>query len=260
MAYLVLSSTGGAPGVTTLAVGLALTWPRPVLLADCDPGAHQAVLAGYLRGQSSKGKGLIRIAEAHRDRRPLRDVVMDQTMPLTNESTHARRFLPGFTKPGSANLFRGVWADLADTFNRLEDNGMDVIVDVGRVGSEGLPAPLVERAATVGVVTRCNLRAIMSASVHSAAFRDQAHLLTTDHGLGLFLIGEGKPYGHKEVSRALNMPILASIADDAVSAAHLSDSAARPRRFDASPLAKSLHNAAHQLSGRLQRTAEQVRS
>ena len=59
MAILILTSAGGSPGVTTLAVGLALTWPRPVLLADCDPGAHQAILAGYLTGQSSHGKGLL---------------------------------------------------------------------------------------------------------------------------------------------------------------------------------------------------------
>ncbi len=260
MAYLVLSSTGGAPGVTTLAVGLALTWPRPVLLADCDPGAHQAILAGYLRGQSARGKGLIRVAEAHRDRRQLRDVVMDQTIPLTNESTHPRRFLPGFAKPGSANLFRGAWADLADTFDRFGDDGMDVIIDAGRVGPEGLPAPLVERAAIIGIVTRSSLRAIMSASIHATTFHDQAHLLTTDHALGLFLIGEGHPYGRKEVSRALGMPVLASIADDTGAAGYLSDSTSRPRRFDASPLAKSLHNAAHQLAERLQRTAEQVRS
>ena len=67
MAILLLASTGGSPGVTTLAVGLALTWPRPVLLADCDPGAHQAILAGYLGGRSTGGKGLLRVAEAHRD-------------------------------------------------------------------------------------------------------------------------------------------------------------------------------------------------
>ncbi len=82
MAILMLTSAGGSPGVTTLAIGLALTWPRPVLLADCDPGAHQAVLAGYLHGQSSSGKGLLRVAEAHRDRRPLREVVIDQCLPL----------------------------------------------------------------------------------------------------------------------------------------------------------------------------------
>ena len=36
-AILLLTSTAGSPGVTTLAVGLALTWPRPVLLVDATP-------------------------------------------------------------------------------------------------------------------------------------------------------------------------------------------------------------------------------
>ncbi len=85
MAIVVLGSVSGAPGVTTLAVGLALAWPRSVVLADCDPGAHQAVLAGFLAGQSSDGKGLLRVAEAHRDRRPLTEVILDQTLPLVTD-------------------------------------------------------------------------------------------------------------------------------------------------------------------------------
>ena len=56
MAIVVLGSVSGSPGVTTLAVGLALAWPRSVVLADCDPGAHQAVLAGFLAGQSSAAR------------------------------------------------------------------------------------------------------------------------------------------------------------------------------------------------------------
>ena len=53
MAILLLTSTSGAPGVTTLGVGLALCWPRSVLLVDADTGANQAVLAGYLAGTSA---------------------------------------------------------------------------------------------------------------------------------------------------------------------------------------------------------------
>jgi len=131
VAILILTSASGSPGVTTLAVGLALTWPRSVLLADCDPGAHQAILAGYLAGQSSQGKGLLRVAEAHRDRRPLREVVIDQCLPLAGEDGDRRLFLPGFTKPGSAAHFGAVWEDLADAFDRLGDVDLDVIVDAG---------------------------------------------------------------------------------------------------------------------------------
>ena len=49
MALIVLTSAAGSPGVTTTAVGLALTWPRPVLLVEADPTGGSAVLAGYFR-------------------------------------------------------------------------------------------------------------------------------------------------------------------------------------------------------------------
>jgi len=147
MAILLLTSTSGSPGVTTLAVGLALTWPRPILLADCDPGAHQAILAGYLAGRSANGKGLLRVAEAHRDRRPLREAVLDQTLPLSAEEETRRLFLPGFTKPGSAMHFGDVWEDLAEALDRLSQVDLDVIIDCGRLGPNGLPAALLERSA-----------------------------------------------------------------------------------------------------------------
>ena len=39
MAVIALGSAAGSPGVTTSALGLALTWPRPVLLIEADPTA-----------------------------------------------------------------------------------------------------------------------------------------------------------------------------------------------------------------------------
>ena len=204
MAILILTSTGGSPGVTSLAVGLALTWPRPVLLADCDPGAHQAILAGYLAGQTSNGKGLLRVAEAHRDRRPLREVVIDQSLALTEDDGDRRLFLPGFTKPGSAVHFGGVWEDLADTFARLGDVGFDVIVDAGRLGPYGLPSQLLERSALTAVVLRTSLRAVMSARVHLPVLARgrPVHDGRPDQ-LGLVLVGEGQPYGRAEMTKAL---------------------------------------------------------
>lgn len=179
-----LTSTCSSPGVTSLAVGLSLAWPRSVLLADCDPGAHQSVLAGYLAGQSAKGKGLLRIAEAQRDRRPLRDVIIDQTIPLASDQAYSRLFLPGFTKPGSASLFGAVWPDLVEAFDRLDDAGLDVIVDVGRVQGNGLPVALLEYAALTCLVLRSNLRSVMSAKVHGATFTDQGRLISTDLPVG----------------------------------------------------------------------------
>jgi hypothetical protein len=261
MAILILASAGGSPGVTTLAVGLALTWPRPVLLADCDPGAHQAILAGYLTGQSSHGKGLLRVAEAHRDRRPLREVVIDQCLPLTGEDGARRLFLPGFTKPGSAAHFGAVWEDLADTFDRLGDVDLDVIIDAGRLGHAGLPAPLVERSALTALVLGSTLRAVMSARIHLPSLSDQSRsAATTGQQLGLIVVGPGRPYASGEIAKALGLPVIADIAADAQAAAHLSDGAPRPRRFDSLPLVRSIRGAATSLATTLQRSTELARS
>ena len=255
MSILILTSAGGSPGVTTLGVGLALTWPRPVLLADCDPGAHQAILAGYLAGQSSHGKGLLRVAEAHRDRRPLREVVIDQCLSLAGADGDRRLFLPGFTRPGSAAHFGGVWEDLSDTFDRLGDVGLDVIIDAGRLGALGLPAPLMERSALTALVMGSSLRSVMSARVHLPVIN-----ITEQHRVGLIIIGEGQPYARSEISRSLGVPVVADIAEDRASAAHLSDGRPRSRRFDSSPLVRSLRAAAADLAQSLQRSADLVRS
>jgi hypothetical protein len=260
MAVVILTSTSGSPGVTTLGVGLALTWPRSVILADCDPGAHQAVLAGFLAGRSAGGKGLLRVAEAHRDRRPLREVILDQCDVLAEDPGHRRLFLPGFTRPGSAGHFGGVWGDLAEAFDRLSDSGYDVIIDAGRLGSQGLPAPIVERAPLTCLVLRSNLRAVMSARVHLPTVRDHARLAEPAGPLGLIVVGESDPYSSTEVSKALGVPVLGAVAHDPHAAAHLSDGRPRHRRFEASPLIKSLQSLATTLTGHLDRSADLVRS
>lgn len=259
MATLVLTSSSGAPGVTTLAVGLALAWPRPVLLADCDPGAHQSVLAGYLAGTSPGGKGLLRVAEAHRDGRPLLDVVVDQTIPLSSDAQTTRLFLPGFTRPGSASLFTGVWPELCEAFAQLDDTGVDVLVDTGRVGTQGLPGPLLESATLSCLVLRSSLRSVMSARVHSGAVTGQDRHGPVQGSTGLILIAEGEPYSSNEIEKALGIPVLASVPNDPISALHLSDGRPRGRKFPSSPLARSLQTTAASLSAQLQRSLAQVR-
>ena len=66
MALIVLCSASGSPGVTTSALGLALTWTRPVLLVEADPTGGSALLAGYFRGQVTPTESLIDLAFAYR--------------------------------------------------------------------------------------------------------------------------------------------------------------------------------------------------
>ena len=67
MAVIVLGSAAGSPGVTTSALGLALTWPRPVLLIEADPTGGSAMLAGFFRGTTAHTAGLIDLAWAQRE-------------------------------------------------------------------------------------------------------------------------------------------------------------------------------------------------
>ena len=48
MAVIALASASGSPGVTTTALGLALLWPRPVLLVEADPTGGSGLAGGLL--------------------------------------------------------------------------------------------------------------------------------------------------------------------------------------------------------------------
>jgi hypothetical protein len=199
------------------------------------------------------------VAEAHRDRRPLREVVLDQTLPLSVAEDSRRLFLPGFTRPGSATHFGPVWEDLTEAFDRLDDVDIDVIIDGGRIGSAGPPAALLERSALTSIVLNSSLRSIMSARVHLPTLRNHPRFSSTDRGhLGLIVVGEGLPYRSSEITRALEVPVITNIAHDRQAAAHLSDGQPRHRRFDSSPLIRSIRDTSTQLSSRLRQSAEVV--
>ena len=95
----------------------------------------------------------------------------------------------------------------------------------------------------------------MSARVHLPAINT-----TQQHRVGLIIVGEGQPYARGEISRRSESPSWPMSPTTARSAAHLSDGRARPRRFDSSPLIRSLRSAATDLAAALQRSAELVRS
>lgn len=265
MAVIALTSAAGSPGVTTAAVGVTLSWPGSVILVDADPGAHQAVLAGYLRGEVATGKGLQRVAEAHRDGRGLDEVVSDETVPLTGAGDGAgktrapdeeaagprRRFLPGFARPANAALFAPVWPDLMETFSAYEQAGIDVILDLGRMDHRGVPQAVVDRADLVALLTRSSLRAVAGARGYAARLREQARATGVDTNGALLLVGENQPYGRREIAKLLNLPVAATLADDPESASVLSDGAHPTRRFHRGPLWRSLHRAVDDLTSRV---------
>ena len=251
MSVVVLASAGNAPGVTTTALGLALAWPRPVLLVDADRTPTQAVLAGYLRGERPGQRGFGRLLQAARERRPMTEVLDDESieLPALLETEHPARFLPGFPHPGVVGLFGSAWPELADA---LAGWPGDVLVDAGRVGPEGLPLPLTHRADMMLMVTGTSLVALAGLRLYLGAVREAAG------ETALLLVGSGRPYTRAEVQAQFAITIAAEVAAAPKQAAVLSDGAPAPRRFTESPYFRSVRAAAGSIAGRLEATRELI--
>lgn len=231
MAVIVLTSAPGAPGVTTTALALALTWPRHVLLADCDRDPSQVVLAGYLRGMDSGGRGLPSVAQAQREGRRLDDELWLHTLPLTEEEHVERRFLAGFAQPAAVRLFDTIWSRLGEAFDVLDSRGIDVLVDAGRIGTNGLPTGLLTSADAVLAVTRSSLRSLAALRLHLPTVRDQLGGLPVDVPLALGIVGPDQPYGTRDIEKQFGVPVWLELPLNAKAASVLTDGEPEPRRF-----------------------------
>lgn len=234
MAVIALASASGSPGVTTMALGISLLWPRPVLLVEADPTGGSALLAGYFRGTREYETGLIELALTSSS---IRDGLAEvsQRIDGTNVS-----FVAGTRSHTQAPALRDLWLPLSNELAELEPTGQDVIVDAGRLGLVGSPEPLLAQADLTLVVTRTNLPALSAVrswidSVQRGTFEWRQ--------AGVVVIGDGQPYGAREAGQVLNSPVVASLPDDPESAAVFSRGAPPPKRFETGPLARGLQAA-----------------
>jgi len=231
MALIVMCSAHGSPGVTTMALACALTWPRDVVLVDADREPGQAVLAGFLQGTDPDGRGLAALAQAHRDGFDVLDELGRQTLPLSDQATGPTRgFIPGFTHPGSAALFDSVWLPLADALTQLGRMGIDALVDAGRIGCDGLPRPWHALADRVMVLTGSSLPDLAAVALAVPSLRER-HARAAGFGqLGLVVVGPGRPYSMREISSQFELPVWAGLPCAPKDAAALAQGA--PRQLD----------------------------
>ena len=130
MAVITLTSASGSPGVTTTALGWALSRGRPTVLVDADPTGGASMLAGYLRGQMVPPDALLELWTAQQQGR-LRAALPSLTMSLPDSQVG---LLPGTRSHGQARGLVGLWEPLLAALKALEGTGQDVLVDVGGTG------------------------------------------------------------------------------------------------------------------------------
>ncbi len=187
-------------GATTLALALAGSLERAVLVeADADGG----VLA--LRYGLSREPGLSTLATY---RQGSGAALLDHAQALPGG-------LPAIVAPESpgraTHLLRTAGARLAALLAGVE--GLDVVVDAGRLSPSSPVLCLVPPALVTLVVARPTAEELVAAAERVASLGDSARLV---------LAGPG-PYTSSQVTAQLGCPVLATIADDVRAARALAE-------------------------------------
>ncbi|MFJ9444064.1 hypothetical protein ACIRRH_19650 [Kitasatospora sp. NPDC101235] len=261
MAVIAVVGGPGAPGATTTALALLLSWPlspgRRIVLVEADPDGG-AVLAGALEGRVEAVYGLRNLAVADR-RGLLAQTIWEQLIDLSPEGNAERLLLPGLTDPTQAPGLAYTWEPLAELLHGVEQQGYDVIVDLGRSGATGHSAVLARRADVVVATVRTTLRGLSSVRPRLAALaEDLAATGTGADALGLLLVAEG-PYARAEVSRELGLPVLGVLPHATRTARVLSDGGdTTDRRFIRSELMRTARSAADEVQLLIQRRRQRL--
>lgn len=160
MALVVLASAKGAPGTTTAALALAAMWPRPVLMADCDPAGGDVALRMPSRagGPLDPDTGLVSLAAAARrglqSGRLPGDLVADHTQQVVG----GLDVLVGLRTAEQSAGTDVLWPLLGGALAGLQ--GVDVVADVGRIGPGGSVLPVVRCAQLVVLVCRASVSSV----------------------------------------------------------------------------------------------------
>ena len=229
MALFTLTSVSGSLGVTTLCVGLALAWPRPVVLVEADPSGGSAILAGYCTGLARPG--LSELVLAHRHHQLARELP-SRLFPLADSNAS---LLPGLRSHQQASSLLGVWDSLLEGLREMAaTTGVDVIVDAGRLGMVGSPEPLLTESEVTVVLTGTGLPEL--ARVRSWVPQLQEAAVGE---VRLAIAGRVRPYSASEITKTLGLAVVGEVAWDPEAARWWSHGEPQ-RRFDRSSLSRTV--------------------
>lgn len=130
MALIALASAKGAPGVTTTSLVLGALWPRPVVVAECDPSGGDVAtrLPGADGSALDPQTGLLSLVAA--GRRSLYAELVDAHL---QQVVGGLEVLAGPPFPEQASGLQPAWPQLGPVLAGLPRH--DVIADLGRIGA-----------------------------------------------------------------------------------------------------------------------------
>ena len=274
----------GAPGVTTSALVLALGWPGPVLLAECDPAG--ADLPWRVDGAGGRplvqGTGMVSLAMSGRGAPAGQHRVWEHVQHLEG----GLPVLVGPPAPEQAEAMGGAWQLIAEQLAGLVADGtgaaggtaggtggVDVVADCGRLLSRSSPAAaVVQRADLVVLVTRPTVSGVAHArhgvGVAARVLNDAARAGSGLDRVAVLVVDDPAAPGSRRAHRRQvgevlagspglqDVPVVGVLAHDPRTAAALAGHGSTGRGLDRSPLLRSAREAAtalmahvHELNG-----------
>lgn len=177
MAVYAFTSFSGSPGVTTTLVAWATSSTTPTLLVEADVTGGSPILAGRLRSQVRHAKSLLSLLSRDQEDQEgwLAEALRSQRVPLPGASADSH-LIPTIAEHGQARLLDSAWSRIFAALEWLsKDTGIEVLIDLGRVGAHGTPVSqaLTQTDALV-VMSRTTLPALVSTLNNLPALADKA--------------------------------------------------------------------------------------
>lgn len=238
MAVVYLTSVAGSPGVTTASVGLALSWPRPVMLVEADISKPSGILPGYLRGQMDHSRGLTPLSVQHQRGQLTPRAVWEQSVQLGED----RFLVPGFSNiVAAAGAGASFWNTLGSTLSAIAAQGADVLIDGGRFGIRDDRTALMQLADMVALVAHPVMPDIATVRARRRDLSETLAHVGHDDWLGLLLVDAlDEAFRDGEVSKAVQLPVLGRLANDPRTAAVFSVGAEPTPKTKKSALSRDL--------------------
>ena len=232
----VLASAKGSPGVTTAVLALTGVWPRPVLVAECDPNGGDLAA----RFDLAPNPGLVSLASAARH-----ELGPEQLRAHVQRLPGGIPVLLGVQLPEQALALGPLWSRLATELGRLE---ADVLVDGGRLVGDSPVLELVTGADLLVLLARPTVEGVAHLAGRIARLEERRVRPA------VVLVGE-RPYAPRAVeetlrAEGLRAQVLGVLADDPRPAASLSGGSARPSLLARSLLVRSAREVALRIEAR----------
>ena len=190
MALIAIASDKGAPGVTTAALALAAVWPRPVLLAECDPAGGDLVyrFPPVGGGHLDPRRGVLSLAVVAR-----RGMQPQQVWEHVQKLHGGLDVLAGVTNAEQGAGLSLLWGPIGKALASMPQ--ADVIADCGRLGADGPLYDLLAEATTVVLVSKVHVADVIRLRDRATAFAVAAQSRgRRNFGVGVVIVADHKKF------------------------------------------------------------------